>query len=272
MCWQSRSNRSGRPKVSASRNHTRVSGIRSRPHDIDACFQKQTATGGPNRVESGLVGPIRRPPGSSLHLPNALGIRRILIGISSLDAARTAPPALDPTLRILPSNPDGLIHEPASPHQSHVRCGMHRVGGARERCGRSGRRRRKRPEGQLAADSHTIPRSPRLLTRARKQSARSACRPGLKVELFAAEPLLANPVAFCIDEKGRCLRRRNLPAQRRRDRHAQPHGLARRRHGLPDRGRPRRHVQEIPGQQVRVVSRAARARQARGRSRRRRPG
>ena len=25
---------------------------------------------------------------------------------------------------------------------------------------------------------------------------------GLSVELFAAEPLLANPVAFCIDEKG----------------------------------------------------------------------
>jgi hypothetical protein len=25
---------------------------------------------------------------------------------------------------------------------------------------------------------------------------------GLKVELFAAEPLLANPAAFCIDEKG----------------------------------------------------------------------
>ena len=27
--------------------------------------------------------------------------------------------------------------------------------------------------------------------------------PGLKVELFAAEPRLANPVSFCIDEKGR---------------------------------------------------------------------
>src|SRR5262245_33611486 len=26
---------------------------------------------------------------------------------------------------------------------------------------------------------------------------------GFKVELFAAEPLLANPVAFCIDEQGR---------------------------------------------------------------------
>src|SRR5262245_44690255 len=26
---------------------------------------------------------------------------------------------------------------------------------------------------------------------------------GLKVELFAAEPLLANPVAFCLDERGR---------------------------------------------------------------------
>src|SRR5438552_3419208 len=28
--------------------------------------------------------------------------------------------------------------------------------------------------------------------------------PGLKVDLFAAEPHLANPVAFCFDEKGRC--------------------------------------------------------------------
>src|SRR5262245_4885260 len=28
--------------------------------------------------------------------------------------------------------------------------------------------------------------------------------PGTKIELFAAEPLLANPVAFCFDEKGRC--------------------------------------------------------------------
>src|SRR5262245_24648945 len=27
---------------------------------------------------------------------------------------------------------------------------------------------------------------------------------GLKVDLFAAEPLLANPVAFCFDHKGRC--------------------------------------------------------------------
>jgi quinoprotein glucose dehydrogenase len=36
-----------------------------------------------------------------------------------------------------------------------------------------------------------------------KQAMRSFRVPGgLKVELFAAEPLLANPVAFCIDEKG----------------------------------------------------------------------
>jgi quinoprotein glucose dehydrogenase len=27
---------------------------------------------------------------------------------------------------------------------------------------------------------------------------------GLKIELFAAEPMVANPVAFCFDEKGRC--------------------------------------------------------------------
>lgn len=36
-----------------------------------------------------------------------------------------------------------------------------------------------------------------------KQAIRSFRVPGgLNVELFAAEPLLANPVAFCIDEKG----------------------------------------------------------------------
>src|SRR5579872_1381127 len=27
--------------------------------------------------------------------------------------------------------------------------------------------------------------------------------PGLKVDLWASEPMLANPVAFCFDEKGR---------------------------------------------------------------------
>ena len=35
---------------------------------------------------------------------------------------------------------------------------------------------------------------------------------GLKVDVWAAEPLLANPVAFAFDEKGRCLRRRDDPA------------------------------------------------------------
>ena len=43
---------------------------------------------------------------------------------------------------------------------------------------------------------------------------------GLAVELFAAEPLLANPVAFCIDEKGVVLRRRDVSPRSRRDRHA----------------------------------------------------
>src|SRR5205085_12039082 len=28
--------------------------------------------------------------------------------------------------------------------------------------------------------------------------------PGMKASVFAAEPLLANPVSFCFDEKGRC--------------------------------------------------------------------
>ena len=32
---------------------------------------------------------------------------------------------------------------------------------------------------------------------------------GLKVEVWASEPLMANPVSFCFDEKGRVLRRRD---------------------------------------------------------------
>src|SRR5437773_853023 len=39
---------------------------------------------------------------------------------------------------------------------------------------------------------------------ARQAMARVRVPRGLKIELFAAEPMLANPVAFCFDEKGRC--------------------------------------------------------------------
>ena len=37
---------------------------------------------------------------------------------------------------------------------------------------------------------------------------------GVEASVWAAEPLLANPVAFCFDEKGRCLRRRDVPPAR----------------------------------------------------------
>ena len=43
---------------------------------------------------------------------------------------------------------------------------------------------------------------------------------GLKVELFAAEPLLANPVAFCVDEKGVVYVAETFRLQRGRNRHA----------------------------------------------------
>src|SRR6266849_3477142 len=39
---------------------------------------------------------------------------------------------------------------------------------------------------------------------ARQAMARVRVPRGLRIELFAAEPMLANPVAFCFDEKGRC--------------------------------------------------------------------
>ena len=38
----------------------------------------------------------------------------------------------------------------------------------------------------------------------RQAMARVRVPKGLQIDLFAAEPLLANPVAFCFDEKGRC--------------------------------------------------------------------
>ena len=37
----------------------------------------------------------------------------------------------------------------------------------------------------------------------RLRSNASRCRPGLQAKLWAAEPMLANPVAFDFDEKGR---------------------------------------------------------------------
>src|SRR5438094_10199624 len=36
---------------------------------------------------------------------------------------------------------------------------------------------------------------------------------GLTIKLFAAEPLLANPVPFCFDEKGRCFLAETLRLQ-----------------------------------------------------------
>src|SRR5262245_36869256 len=56
------------------------------------------------------------------------------------------------------------------------------------------------------ADEPKPPYTPKVAAASNKGSqAIRLFRPaqGLKVELFAAEPLLANPVAFAVDEKGR---------------------------------------------------------------------
>src|SRR5262245_61387378 len=47
------------------------------------------------------------------------------------------------------------------------------------------------------------PKLPDGSAAATKQMAAFRHPTGLKVELFAAEPMLASPVAFCLDEKGR---------------------------------------------------------------------
>jgi quinoprotein glucose dehydrogenase len=61
------------------------------------------------------------------------------------------------------------------------------------------------PKSAVPSGSDSRPYTPKIApaTEEAKRAIRSFRIPkGLEVELFAAEPLLANPVAFCIDEKG----------------------------------------------------------------------
>src|SRR5262249_9191487 len=61
------------------------------------------------------------------------------------------------------------------------------------------------PKGRIPAGTPSRPYEPRIdpASDEAKRAIRSFRVPkGLEVELFAAEPLLANPVAFCVDEKG----------------------------------------------------------------------
>ena len=61
------------------------------------------------------------------------------------------------------------------------------------------------PKGAAASDPGSQPYAPKIAPASdeAKRAIRSFRVPaGLAVELFAAEPLLANPVAFCLDEKG----------------------------------------------------------------------
>ena len=60
----------------------------------------------------------------------------------------------------------------------------------------------RRRKSQSRRSSRTTPRSPKPPIEALKAIRSFRVPEGLKVELFAAEPMLANPVAFCFDEKG----------------------------------------------------------------------
>ena len=66
--------------------------------------------------------------------------------------------------------------------------------------------------------------------------------PGVKADLWAGEPHVANIVAFHFDEKGRCYVAETFRLHQGRDRQSQPHVLARRRSGLPHGRRPGRDV------------------------------
>ncbi len=61
--------------------------------------------------------------------------------------------------------------------------------------------------GQESGHDPTKPFEPKIAAASKEpQEAMKRIRlpEGVKIELFAAEPLLANPVSFCFDEKGRC--------------------------------------------------------------------
>ena len=57
----------------------------------------------------------------------------------------------------------------------------------------------------LAADPeiHVDHPDPAATREAKRAMSRFKIPDGLKIDLFAADPLLANPVAFCFDERGR---------------------------------------------------------------------
>ena len=83
----------------------------------------------------------------------------------------------------------------------------------------------------------------------------------LSVEVWAAEPLLANPVAFCFDEKGKLLRRRDVPPTPAASPTPAATCTGSRGPRLPHRGRPGGHVQAGRPEEVRRALReAARAR------------
>jgi quinoprotein glucose dehydrogenase len=86
-------------------------------------------------------------------------------------------------------------------------------------------------KGAAASGPPSAPYAPRIAPAS--EEARRAMRsfrvPGsLEVELFAAEPLLANPVAFHVDEKGVVYVAETFRHGAGGDRHPRAHELARR--------------------------------------------
>ena len=69
---------------------------------------------------------------------------------------------------------------------------------------------------------------------------------GVEASVWAAEPLLANPVSFCFDERGRCFVAETFRLHHGVTDNRGHMELARRRPRLAHRRRPRRHVQEVP--------------------------
>src|SRR5260370_2464206 len=59
------------------------------------------------------------------------------------------------------------------------------------------------PEGQNAASPTYSPNIAPASEEWKQAIRRIRVAEGLKVDLFAAEPMLANPVCFCVDEKNR---------------------------------------------------------------------
>ncbi len=135
-----------------------------------------------------------------------------------------------------------------------------------------GARRRSQGDGRFGRSFLGLQAEDRLGLRRGRAGDPDVPRPGGPAgRAVRCRAAAGEPRGLLLRREGGRLRRRDVPPGCGRDGHPQPHELARRRPGEPDRRRPPGDVPQVPGGRVRQVFRRARASPPGRRPRRRRP-